>query len=839
MDKKKTLIGLSVTTIILLSLFAPMLLVQLVSAAFPYGDYVVVEGVLATDYYALYPFEKKSLKVGFSKYGELIGIPAGLDPTVQANWVGFEYDGRDPFCPPTVVPMETWFNGWFIDIHYTDPSFPVGSAKRDRHLWAFAMFSDSTAWGGDWINGAAGPGEAPHGGRKTNGYAVTEPLKVLYDGPRLFVAESVTHLYDVEGASRWPVVDVIVKMIFEKVKKQVILIKDVKITIPKGHIWGVLNVQLSNREQYDLGPAPSYDSYADFFPQIGYTCYGPDWHTAVNLTRDYVEYETGDGRMKTFTLTNVPVKDFMKIWIDGKFVDPTEYTVNWNAKTVTFASAPKDGAEIKFMYKYVFKEAEEWDHAYDIAQVISSDKKYVAWTAFWPPVSDYVVDGMLRILEPLIDVQEDDMWSEPKQSPVIIGEWDFILDHARLPHFRCVEVKGIANLHDAVDDEFGEPTVDSEAWYLLDEVFNPWDLVSAVHKQTWRWVEFFEGDGSTSAFKLSHTPFAYLGGWAEYCSFRERVLVDGKLIVPWDAKGIWPPNKWPNYPYYYYLNDTDEDDYYDEIVFWNAKTDKPWAPASGAVIKVLYSTYNIPGRYEWVIVGRDAETVDSAGAALVTSAFKDKIIESEGEAGAYIGLAGADMKETAVYNAMPSVMRKFGTGNTKADYKDMIGRAALKDDWCTTWPVASSNMIAVGGPLANMLAYYANDFTPAFFGLEEYAASVWDNKIIALTCWSQNTYESTEDTGYAVVATYKDLNGTVIFLVWGHWGRDTYYATKWLHEEGIYQLQSAPRCATAIILEIDYTVHEPAVSIVEVLGTISETLWTHNDVEKGGIHIDP
>ncbi|MEM2092143.1 MAG: hypothetical protein QXR59_02520, partial [Candidatus Bathyarchaeia archaeon] len=212
-------------------------------------------------------------------------------------------------------------------------------------------------------------------------------------------------------------------------------------------------------------------------------------------------------------------------------------------------------------------------------------------------------------------------------------------------------------------------------------------------------------------------------------------------------------------------------------------------------------------------------------------------------------------KETEVWNAMPWVMHKFGTGNTKADYMDGIGRAALKDDWCTTWPVASSNMIAVGGPLANMLAYYANDFTPAFFGLPEYACDEWAGKIIALSCWSQNTYESTEDTGYAVVTTYKDLNGTVLFLIWGHWGRDTYYATKWFHEEGIWELQEAPRCATALILEIDYTVHEPAVSVVEVLGTISERKWTGKFItpwsiledpedpwipfEKGDIHLDP
>ena len=109
---------------------------------------------------------------------------------------------------------------------------------------------------------------------------------------------------------------------------------------------------------------------------------------------------------------------------------------------------------------------------------------------------------------------------------------------------------------------------------------------------------------------------------------------------------------------------------------------------------------------------------------------------------------------------------------------------------------------------------------------------------MSLTCWDKNTYASSSTTGYAVITTYKDINGTVMFLIWGHWGRDTYYATKWFHEGGAEQLQEAPEGLTTIILEIDYTICEPAVSIVECLGTISETLWIHGTEEKGGIH-DP
>jgi hypothetical protein len=195
-------------------------------------------------------------------------------------------------------------------------------------------------------------------------------------------------------------------------------------------------------------------------------------------------------------------------------------------------------------------------------------------------------------------------------------------------------------------------------------------------------------------------------------------------------------------------------------------------------------------------------------------------------------------------------MNCFGTApGSRGDYKDDGStpgqRPALRDDWCTTWPITSSNMIGVGGPLANMFTLYFNEFTDAFYGTyvtgwgETYTSyATWQNKIAALTCWngSKKGYVATYDTGYAVIATYKDLNGTVGLVIWGLGPRDTYYASKFFHEEIIYELQSFPRCVTSIILKIDYTdpLH-PEFGIVECLGTISETLV---ETTKGGIH-DP
>jgi hypothetical protein len=200
---------------------------------------------------------------------------------------------------------------------------------------------------------------------------------------------------------------------------------------------------------------------------------------------------------------------------------------------------------------------------------------------------------------------------------------------------------------------------------------------------------------------------------------------------------------------------------------------------------------------------------------------------------------------------IPWVMAKMGTGDTWASYyySGTDYRTALKDDWCTTLPIASSNMIGVGGPVANMLTYYGNDFTDAFFGLSQFTDyAAWENKIVPKTCWNHaQAYASNDTVGYAVISTYKDLNGTVLFLVWGHWGRDTYYATEFLHDE--FQTIEAggepPGGVTSVIVQIIYANsaegYKPtAYNIVEYLGTISEASWYDwaTGEYKGGIH-DP
>jgi hypothetical protein len=141
--------------------------------------------------------------------------------------------------------------------------------------------------------------------------------------------------------------------------------------------------------------------------------------------------------------------------------------------------------------------------------------------------------------------------------------------------------------------------------------------------------------------------------WDQYCTFAERVLVDGVLIAPLQFKDLDPVKATSGIhrPYYEinYANGTIW------LYHWSSGAYDDW-DLDDSHVKVLYSTIeeNDKGRYEWTVLGRDSATSDSLGATLVTAAFKNKDVE--------IGLAGEDMvyQEWGV-TSIPYVMNCFGT----------------------------------------------------------------------------------------------------------------------------------------------------------------------------------
>jgi hypothetical protein len=974
---------------------------------------MTVEGVLATDSYVLFPFTKESLTFGFSKYGELIN---------GADKVGLQYEGLDVFANSHVLEKD-WSQGWFIDIHYVDLE------NHYKRAWAFAMYTDlsgSAGIGGDWKENCTGEPSTTtsYGGRKTNVWAKTDPIKVLYDGPRRFVAVTNTTLYDASTKTADDaLVSITITFVFNKDKKVVTLFKDIK-RLATGKFGRPFQVEFSNRGEWDIGTAAAPPSYAHFYDNLT-TVYDYEYHNFYNATYDITGFDVAQMIDEDESYVG-----FAAFWpqLYGKLVEGTTtiarstilsslstkvYNYTWLAlgspsdKNITFTGDAGLG----------------WPTAdpYPIGLGYTSDEPMVFKNGVlltsgytWDGAKDEIVfdiepadtDYITVVYKHITNDGAQDMTTEP-DTPYVIGEWCFELkNELNKRQFRAVTVYGLTDRHDADD---ARTVIDSEVQYYLDEIFNPYDLNSAVHKDTRRWVDYHnvtstEVTAKTVSFNLTHKPVILTSDWTAYDDWSEKVEWDGALRIPDRASNVFGGTG----NYTFYRDDSDGTGnititwtttapftagtiikvlYSTNATWYQAKTDigtfgntsrtnstgagnsqeflfipnpvinsttwtdpftttynitvlydKMWAnvtsspnatstsaldditlafdikiqPESGYV-KVYNSTYyyadtqlystnhtfngnmsimfqvtpyytlqtgrfnytehlhitgeiliranhtyvptnqtygiaianytvvyanlttDIGGSYEWIVVGKDAATIDSLGAAYVTEAF-DSIKEIK------VCAAGMDINDT-VYGPYAPFIMAGATSGTKADYRDSLGRTHLKDDWCTRiyisagtqyyrpgYPVSTSNMIFVGGPVAQMGTEYFNEFTDAFYARSQYVTNNTgqSNKILPLSCW--NMTQTAYGSGYAVIAVYKDLNGTIGLVIWGYDGQDTLYASKWFWDglgaqPGIEYLQTENSGVTAIVIKITYPTADPThptVSMVQRLGTISE-----------------
>lgn len=308
--------------------------------------------------------------------------------------------------------------------------------------------------------------------------------------------------------------------------------------------------------------------------------------------------------------------------------------------------------------------------------------------------------------------------------------------------------------------------------------------------------------------------------WDEYCSFSEKVLVNGTLWNRYGYHIIDPSYSATAYRPYYTINFETGKIWFWHYVEGTGYTN--WTLSAGTTIKVLYSTIEFctNGRYEWNVVGTPSAAVDSAGASMVSSAFEEwKNIE--------VYKAALEIKDSSWGPYVPYLIREQGVANrSRSQYRDATNRLHLKDDWCSTLPISRSNIIVVGGPAANGLAEYFNDYTDAFLvELDVSTSDLTGNGIYGPGCWNKTRayYGGASGAGgYAIISTYKDLNGTIGFLVWGYNGDDTYYASYALRHGLIAYMQYLQPGVTTLILKITYSTHPPTITIVECLGVFTE-----------------
>jgi len=205
------------------------------------------------------------------------------------------------------------------------------------------------------------------------------------------------------------------------------------LTMDQKILEGPVDVQFSNRGEWDLGPSPGWQSYAHFYHQEMYTCMDADYTEAKTIMREFRYLSTSwsgselnlleVGQVQPIEPWGLPVvwrSEFVlinNVWAKAGL----DYTIDYETGYITFTPAlTSDKVEVYFkMYKHdtmVDGELTKLDdsvmttpHLYDVAQIISKDETVVGFQAFWPVLSDYTVDGWDRAITPLVWASEADM----------------------------------------------------------------------------------------------------------------------------------------------------------------------------------------------------------------------------------------------------------------------------------------------------------------------------------------------------------------------------------------------------------------------------------------------
>ena len=416
-----------------------------------------------------------------------------------------------------------------------------------------------------------------------------------------------------------------------------------------------------------------------------------------------------------------------------------------------------------------------------IVQLIDRDKDYVGFAAYWPNCTDIAVNATDFWYKDLstVDATPDELWGHKStwsSAPYIIWPdiWDDELHQNTEPDIPFVKAQWRFNMSYATWQNFRTATLYGVTDFPQNETQKADDV------------------------DMEAPPY-WVGIHNRVCD-EALWLIMNRTFTPYpDLPRAFGANK------------------------WTSKEETSGLNGTEAIANITH--------YDWIAIGKDARTADVAGAATLVSALdcKNLTIWNDTDFRALL-----DMEEHTYGPNAPYGLSKPGTGFMREDYyfpaaegEQVGGRIGLMEtDSYYGEDIVMTNIVVVGGPYANLFGEYVNDFTVAF-ALDEPPFDHHWTKIYALTCWARNTYVNEEvgdDTGYAVISTYWDLNGTVFLWVWGWTAEDTMYACQWIRDNiddvVTHDLEELPDGTTDIIIEIDYVADD--VDIVECLGMVSE-----------------
>ena len=697
-------------------------------------EYMSIEGILDTDEYVLYPYEETNIDIGFSKYGELID---------GDTLTGLSYKGIDVFANPE-VPTELWCNGWIMDIHYTEGGYL-------RSIWAYALFSDRTAEGveGPWQNQQltkdASAHEDVNGGRRTNGYAETDDIKVIYDGPREAIYLLKTRIYDnapVESGT--PLVELTIQLVFNKVTKQVMEIKDIK-RIDNNKMKGPFQVEFSQRAEWDIGLGPNSRSYAEFYSDlpskyykhpfyypegdrvvgydlcqiigeedlVGYAAFWPQlvskWVTNAEEVRRYGQdvdvpcllstMETYEHRVELPTTADQLV-DPTVIYNDltGEIIIllpklPVEYPRGlgeWDAAPWVFKLDDTDDFGKMFREESGLPGQWVWDPVHPPYGAVRIQPFQWEWGDEFCLVYKRVMEGH----SPKVSIAEECM--EPvfhpgqdvetlgmysePDTPYVFAEWDFDLDYDH-PENSTHQFRCVS-VYGLTDNNNALDPDETGGIFRIDE------------EVMYQLNEVFNPWDLKNAAELDTFRWAQKGGVTSEITLVSHLkdkYGNDRTCLEEDHRIVFP-EKWG-----YYCQDSEKVILYGggESILLQRPEDYTVNEDSITIhaeldgythYKALYSTETCEengwhdGRWEWTVIGESSHASDSLGSGLLTSALTDWKNKE-------VWLTGLDIQAADLGPSIPWIMRRFTEDTTRTgyhfDHENSDHRSAFRDDWST------------------------------------------------------------------------------------------------------------------------------------------------------------
>lgn len=463
----------------------------------------------------------------------------------------------------------------------------------------------------------------------------------------------------------------------------------------------------------------------------------------------------------------------------------------------------------------------------DVIQAFDPNRQYMFFAGYWPNATEYTVynqlitpelgTGYTGVLPVGTAVADLPATFEEPHIPWITVQW--LYNSIQWPNLtswlaggegqmRFVEVPGMTDYnhdpHPALDINASDISnqVDTEVLYLLNQVFNPTSLNSLALNAT----------SPTTLSPVSTFMWTGLGQSAATTDSGAAAMVGGNSGTYATSLALFDRND-TAFPYL-----------------------SPVVTMQGSI---PYGLYSFNGTYSETF-NNNAEGTGADTTNYVRTGLNDFALGYNGITDPQ-PIAGGAGNGTSTYYWYPSK-------------NPLTQRWLYSAGWSmSAYPSVTYNpngIITLGGPKANGLTRYFNDFdyaifregtagtydalihnvtgtvtgsaptsNPAYQSLDYFPISTWN---VGLTTFN---YTDTANTGYAVISLASDINGTRGLSIYGWNGRDTYWANAWASQ---YILGNTtgwlPAGTVSLVLGISYTgSSEPiAFTVVKALGTITE-----------------